>query len=82
MAPLGCGAATAAPPLGCDPWLNERGVGRPFRCAMSEENYDSQLRDQGYSPFKLPGARAPAIFCFRSPLAAERSLPQFCAQRA
>ena len=29
---------------------------------MSEENYDSQLRDQGYSPFKLPGERAPAIF--------------------
>ena len=38
------------------------GVGRPFRGAMSEENYDSQLRDQGYSPFKLPGERAPAIF--------------------
>ena len=49
---------------------------------MSEENYDSQLRDQGYSPFKLPGARAPAIFCLRPPPAAERSLPQFCAQRA
>ena len=28
---------------------------------MSEENYDSQLRDQGDSPFKLPGERAPAI---------------------
>ena len=49
---------------------------------MSEENYDSQLRDQGYSPFKLPGARAPAIFYLRQPPAAERSLPQFCAQPA